>query len=190
MKKNTISKDRIQSIKYFIIKLSYFIFSISKKSIFVSMLNRNNITGPGRFLFNLEQGFKQYNLKIERRFLSKCNSALIISSAPAHFYDFCNKKGIKTILRIDGFSLPNLYNNRERYQNCRILTYDRIKTNQDMQIGLLKSNYVIFQSHFSKLMSSKYLYNRINNYSIIYNGVNINHMLKMTLYNIKVIIIN
>ena len=66
MKKNNISKDRMQSIKYFMIKLSYFVFSISKNNIFVSMLNKNNITGPGRFLFNLEEGLKDYNLKITR----------------------------------------------------------------------------------------------------------------------------
>ena len=163
-----ISKDFKQKIKYLWIRLSYFIFPFNCGSVFVSILNYNNITGPGRFLFNLERGLLIKKIKIERKLLGKCNKALIISSAPNKFYKFCKNKNIKTFLRIDGFSVPDYYNNK----SLRKFDYDRIITNQNMQLGLLKSDFIIYQSNFSKEMSDKYLYNRNNNYSIIYNGVN------------------
>ncbi|CAM4054906.1 glycosyltransferase family 4 protein [Gillisia hiemivivida] len=167
--------DYKQYLKYLLIQSTYFVPFLSKKTIFVSILNKNNITGPGRFLYNLEKGLLKYKLFLERRLLSKCGSVLIISSAPPSFLNFCKKRKIRTVLRVDGFSLPFLYDNKDHVnREKRIFTPQRIKTNQEMQIGLLKSDFVIYQSYFSKTIADEYLFTRVNEYSIINNGVDTN----------------
>ena len=168
-----------QYFKYILVIFTYFIpFYNKKTNIFVSILNKNNTTGPSRFIYNLEKGFNNNNLKIVRSLFGNCKRALIISSTLPLFYKFCRLFKIKTILRIDGFSIPEYYNN-QKYVNRdkRIFTIERMKTNQVIQYGLAVSDYVIFQSIFSYKMSSKYLFNRVDNFKIIYNGVNTNHFI-------------
>jgi glycosyltransferase involved in cell wall biosynthesis len=50
---------------------------------------------------------------------------------------------------------------------------NRIKTNFEIQLGLKFADHVIYQSLFSKLMADRYLYNRNKDFSVIYNGVDI-----------------
>lgn len=115
-------------------------------------------------------------MTFERRFLSKCKAFLIISSAPYDFIEFCRRRDICTIVRVDGFSVPLLYDNKEHpNRSFRELSLSRLKSNQEIQLCLAKCDFVIFQSYYSKYLTDNYLYARHDNYTVIYNGVNTEH---------------
>jgi glycosyltransferase involved in cell wall biosynthesis len=83
---------------------------------------------------------------------------------------------VRTVLRVDGFSYPELYTNKDYenlYRRNRDFSMNRIKTNFEIQLGLKFADHVIYQSLFSKLMADRYLYNRNKDFSVIYNGVDI-----------------
>ena len=143
-------------------------------NVFVTILSRENSSGPGRFLFNLERGLGQYNYRLERFFLSKCRSALIISNSPGdRFFNMCQNKKIKTVLRVDGFYYSKILN-RIKFSN-RTEIISKVSITQRLQRDLILSDWVVYQSHFSKIMADDYLYMRDRDYSIIYNGVDLNH---------------
>jgi len=166
--------------KILIYSLSFFPFR-KRASIFVPTFSRSYKGGPGRFLYNLENGLRKEGINVERFFLSKSSAALIITSSPGDFFfKLCKRKGIKTVLRVDGFYIPEVFDNKEHpYRMKRELTLEKIEINQRMQRDLVLSDWVVYQSHFCKKMADKYLYNRIENYSIIYNGVDIKHFRPM-----------
>lgn len=163
-----------QKIKYSLVKLTSIIPFFKKNKIFISYHNKENLTGPGRFVHNIENIFNTSKLYFERIFIGKCKAILIISRIPPSFYDFCKRKHIKTFLRVDGFSLPILYDNTNYdYRDFREFTYTRIIANQEIQVGLYKSDFIIYQSEFSKYIADMFLYKRTSNYAIIHNGVDI-----------------
>jgi len=142
--------------------------------IFSTIMSKQNLSGPNRFLNNLENGLKEYNYKIERLFLSRCKSALILSNAPSdEFHNICNKKSIKTIIRVDGFYYPEILDKKGITYKKELIS--KIDITQRMQRDLIFSDWVVYQSNFSKQMADKYLFKRDKNYSIIYNGVNLTH---------------
>jgi glycosyltransferase involved in cell wall biosynthesis len=164
-------------IKILIYYLFLLVPTTNKTKIFTTLFDTSNSSGPGRFLYNLDYYFKQHGTGLERFFLRRARSVLIFSLAPfENFYNLCSKNNIKTVLRVDGFFVPTVFDNREYdYRSSRKLDFDKMKVNHGMQLGLLKSDWVIYQSKFSKEMIDHYLYNRIKDYSIIYNGVNTEH---------------
>lgn len=158
-------------IKYSLIKLSNFLPFAKGNSVFVSILNKDNLTGPGRFLFNLENGLANH-VKFERRILKRAKAVLIISSAPHTFFDFCKSKKLKTIVRVDGFSLPMLYDNKVyEHRDTREFTHRRILTNQEIQMSIAKGDFIVYQSRFAKSIADQYLFTRNENFQIIHNGV-------------------
>jgi glycosyltransferase involved in cell wall biosynthesis len=151
---------------------------LKKNRIFSTLMTKSNITGPTRFLYNLEYYLeKDFNVRIERYVLGRAKSVLIFSSTPFEsFYKLCKFFGIKTVVRVDGFYMPTVFDN-VKYENkdLKLLDEVKIELNQGMQKALLKADWVVYQSYFSKEMADKFLYNRIDRYSIIYNGVNLEH---------------
>jgi len=164
-------------IKQFIIYILSFIPFKNTNSIFTSLFSKQHSGGPGRFLYNLNAGLSKQNIDLNRFFLSGCKSALILSNSPGDFFlKLCHKKNILTVLRVDGFYPPNIFNDKKNTaDDARQLTKYRQNINLRMKQDIELCKYVIYQSQFSKNMADKYLYQRSNNYSIIYNGVNTKH---------------
>ena len=85
------------------------------------------------------------------------------------FSKFCKKKSIKSVLRVDGFFVPGdeidlNYQHTEKYQRWM---------NMRLKYDLEAFDHIIYQSHFSKEICDKYLYNRSYNFSIISNGTDL-----------------
>ena len=97
-----------------------------------------------------------------------------MSNSPGdYFHQRCKAKGIYTVLRVDAFYYPTIFdNNTHKFRDLRTLDKKKILINQRLQMDLLMSNWVVYQSHFSKDIADSFLYNRVNNFSIIPNGVN------------------
>jgi len=167
-----------ENIKYIIIFLGLLLGKKNKKNILPSMLNSSDTNGPGRFIRNLEKGLlKRGQVKIIRNPFLGGKTLLVISSMPIFMYRLMQKVGIKVVLRIDGFSYPDLYDNVtyevSKSRAKRNFSLTRIKTNYQIQAGLKLADWVVFQSEFSKEMSEKWLYKRPHSYSVIPNGVDI-----------------
>ena len=169
-----------QFLKYLYVFLSDYWPGKSGRRVFVSMMNRQNLTGPGRFIWNIERGLTPHGVSVERRILGRCPIALVISSAPRAFYRFCRNRGINTVLRVDGFSYPDLYDNKEHpNRDKRDMSPVRMTTNQEIQFGLKASSFVVFQSEFSRTMANRFLYQRSENFEIVYNGVDTEHFVPL-----------
>ena len=149
-----------------------------KRSVLTSMLVGGDTNGPGRFLRNLSVGLEEKSTEIVRNPLLGGRTLLVISSMPIFMYRLMKIIGVKTVLRVDGFSYPNLYNNCQynelENRELRTLTLTRIRTNYHIQAGLSLADWVVYQSEFSMEMSAKWLFNRIDAISIIPNGVDTN----------------
>ncbi|MDT0593665.1 glycosyltransferase family 4 protein [Glaciecola petra] len=147
-------------------------------NVLVSMLSKSDTNGPGRFIKNLSDGLTNTSdIKIIRNPFKGFHAILIISNMPPLIFKIFNKLGVKTILRVDGFSYPDLYDNLNdvesiRRRHPRDFSLYRMRTNFQIQTSLKLADYIIYQSQFSRQVSNKWLCNRENNYSIIYNGVN------------------
>lgn len=150
-----------------------------KNRCFVTVFSHQNSSGPTRFLHNLEEEGKKRGVKFERYFLKRTKVALMFLRAPSNlFYKLCQFYGVKIVLRVDGFYSPAQFNNAvpsSKYGQLRLLTEKHLDSNYHMQLALLKSDWVVYQSNFSKSMLDQYLFNRTQNYSIIENGVNLDH---------------
>lgn len=165
----------LKKLVKFVITNIFSLIPLKKQNrIFSTITSKSNLTGPNRFLFNLESHISKDGWEIERLFLSKCKSALILSNAPSDdFHKVCKNKGIKTVLRVDGFYYPMILSDNKVKDNQDIL--NKLDITQRMQRDLVLSNHVIYQSKFSKQMADRYLYKREKDFSIIYNGVNTDH---------------
>jgi glycosyltransferase involved in cell wall biosynthesis len=163
-------------LKYIYIVLGISITNRASNRILVSMLNSNDKNGPGRFIRNLKVGLEDNcKYEISRNPLEGSGTFLVISSMPKLMYKLVHLLGVKIILRVDGFSYPDLYDNQvysgEENRDTRILTSIRKKTNEQISQGLKYSDWVIYQSNFSREMCQQWLYKRDSNFSIIPNGV-------------------
>ena len=165
------------SLKIILKTITGYIPYPSRKKIFC----RNKISpdkpGPNRFLYNIANAFHEHDLKFERNFIFKCRSALFLSNSLGDsFIRMCKTKNIKTVLRVDGFYPPSVFNNKEHsYHTKRDLNLTFMDTNQRMQKDIALCDWIVYQSKFSKKMADFFLFNRTENYSIIYNGVDIHH---------------
>jgi len=164
-------------IKNSIIFIGFLIGRKSNKKVFVSMLSKQKNTGPGRFLDNLNTYLKKSNYKtLSRNPFLYGDVILIVSNIHIFMYKIFKLFKVRTVLRVDGFSYPELYTNKNyegSYRRNRNFSMSRIETNFEIQLGLKFADHIIYQSLFSKFMADKYLYNRVKDFSIIYNGVDI-----------------
>lgn len=129
--------------------------------------------GPNRFLRNLTNSkLVKENLLINNWSLRDCSSALVFSGSWGNsFGKICKKKSIKSVLRVDGFFVPEdeidlNYQHSSKFQS---------QMNKRLAYDLKVFDHIIYQSHFSKEICDKYLFKRQTNFSIISNGTNLEH---------------
>jgi len=132
--------------------------------------------GPGYFVGKLMDQFLRQGISTTHRRLRSSQGALLFSvSWGDWFHRLCRRWGVHTVLRVDGFYLPNYFDNRSQpleFQD-RHLSLNMMAVNSRMQRDLLLSNFVIYQSAFSKEMADRFLYTRRDAYAIVFNGVDL-----------------
>ena len=146
----------------------------SKETCFFGL--RPSYGGPGYFSRKLSREFNRTDVHVTYDQLRNADAALLFSvSWGEWFYRFSKLWNVKTVLRVDGFMLPEYYDNRSQPSGFqkRHLTRSNMDLNYRIQRDLLLANHVIYQSAFSKDMTDKYLYNRRSDYSIIHNGIDL-----------------
>ena len=150
--------------------------SVSRSQCFINL--RPGPGGPGNFVAKLAPEFQRQGISVTHRRLRSSLAALLFSvSWGDRFHRLCRRWGVRTVLRVNGLYLPTYFDNRPRppgFQDCR-LTLDLMTTNFRMQRDLLLSDFVIYQSAFSKQMADHFLYNRRDAYAIVFNGVDLEH---------------
>jgi len=134
--------------------------------------------GPGTFAMKLKRGFHKQNIRHTYGRLRGAQAALVFGSTRGTwFHKLCKRWNIRTVLRVDGFMIPSYFDNRgqsDRFQDRRLRLCD-MAANYRLQRDLLLSDFVIYQSAFSKEMADHFLYNRRDRYEIIFNGVDLDH---------------
>ncbi len=166
-----------RQLKVFGIYLLALIPRRKQDHIFSTLLPYRNAGGPNRFISNFNDQITAKGLRLKFVFLQSCKSALIVSNSPGdYFFKLCQKFKVRSVLRVDGFYLPELIEEREEIDKISATqVIDCLKINQRLQKDLVLSDWVIYQSEYSKEMADKFLYKREKDYSIIPNGVDINH---------------
>jgi len=124
--------------------------------------------GPSVFAKNFVEECMRRGHKIVYDIQKDCDCALIVSTTNEDVFHKCQKHNIKTVLRLDGFYIPEYWDNRDG----RNMTADKIAVNNIMRKDLKRYDEIIFQSHWSKEMFDRWLGERKDRYSVIYNGVN------------------
>ncbi|MCH7800412.1 MAG: glycosyltransferase family 4 protein [Chloroflexi bacterium] len=139
---------------------------------------RPGFGGPGTFASKLEREFRQQSVSVTYRNLRSSTAALMFSvSWGDWFYRLCRRWSVRTVLRLDGFSIPEYHDNRQQpsgYQD-RHFTINMMALNYRIQKDLALADFVIYQSEFSKECADRYLYKRRDDYAVIMNGVDLDH---------------
>lgn len=150
----------------------------SKSHVFAPYLLRPNNGGPERFFYYLVRNLRTHGISTSNWFLGKCRVAFFMTGSPGNnLLRICRLKNVRTVVRVDGFYIPEVFDNAEHgaFRSTRMLTSERMAVNQRLQLDLVMVDHVIYQSQYSKAMADRFLYNRIDNFSIIYNGVDLTH---------------
>lgn len=146
------------------------------RQVFMSL--RPGVGGPGTFSGKLEQEFSRQSVSVAHRNLRGSTGALMFSvSWGDWFYRLCRRWGVRSVLRVDGFMVPEYFDNRDQpagHQE-RNLTPDSMAQNYRLQKDLAQADFVIYQSEFSKECADKYLYKRRDEYAVIKNGIDLEH---------------
>lgn len=163
-------KSYLSEFFYFSLFLSSILIGwfFPKKDIYINVPFTKFRGGPKRFVDNLSESS---NLKFTNWNLSRVKKSLILYKSWGRSYFTASRlMGIKNILRVDGFYVPEDQNN-ETYQ----LSYsERSNINKNIKLNLELSDYIIYQSYFSRERIEQYFKISPKNSSIIYNGVNTN----------------
>lgn len=127
--------------------------------------------GPDRFLKSITTSTQFKNIvSLSNWSLSGCHSALVFSSSWGNSFTFlCKLLRIKSVLRVDGFYVPDDKVDESFQQSHGFRKWTNNRLAKDLQ----RFDHIIYQSDFSKKICDQYLFKRNNNYSIIYNGTNI-----------------
>ena len=117
----------------------------------------------GHLCQKLVREFEDQNIHTTFRQLRSAQAALLFSvSWGDWFHRLCRRWGVRTVLRVDGFLVPSYFDNRpqpEGYQDRRLKLSDMAQ-NYRLQRDLFLSDFVVYQSAFSKQMADEFLYNR------------------------------
>lgn len=134
--------------------------------------------GPAVFSDKLAQEFVKQGIRPTYRRLGSAEAALIFSTSWGDwFHRLCNRWKVRTVVRVDGFMVPSYFDNRDQlpgYQDRR-MSAEAMFLNYRLQRDLSMSDFVIYQSAFSKRMTDHYLFNRRHNFEIVHNGVDLDH---------------
>ena len=134
--------------------------------------------GPGGFAGKLAQELQRQGVSVIYRRLRGSQGALLFSvSWGDWFHRLCRRWGVRTVLRVNGFALPNYFDNRPQppLHQDRRLTLEGMALNYRLQRDLLLADFVIYQSAFCKQMADQFLYNRQEHFAIVFNGVDLDH---------------
>ena len=134
--------------------------------------------GPGGFAGKLAQEFQRQGVSVTYRRLRGSQGALLFSvSWGDWFHRLCRRWGVHTVLRVNGFALPDYFDNRPQppLHQDRRLTLEGMALNHRLQRDLLLADFVIYQSAFCKQMADQFLYNRRDRFAIVFNGVDLDH---------------
>lgn len=124
--------------------------------------------GPSIFVKNFVEECTRRGHKIVYDVQRDCDCGLVISTTNEAAFQKLRKHNIKTIIRLDGFYIPEYWDNREG----RKMTMDKIQVNNVMRKDLKRYDEVIFQSNWSREMFNRWLGERKDHFQVIHNGVN------------------
>ena len=147
--------------------------SLSRDRFYCNLILDRVDGGPNRFLKNLiTSKLVKDKLLINNWSLKGCSSALVFSGSWGNsFSKVCKYRSIKTILRVDGFFVPDDSIDLD-YQHSRKF---QKRMNKRLALDLKQFDHIIYQSNFSKEICDKYLFNRKDDFSIISNGTDLDH---------------
>lgn len=155
-------------ISILIISIPGILFS-HKRNVFINNFNRKNVGGPRRFLFNFNNYLNTKNIKLRNLYLGDVKYLFILSNPSSEYiYIIAKILNLKIITRVDGFYTSFYFeNNKNKKKN-------KFQKNFNMKLkkALLKSDFVIYQSLFSKKIIDKEIFFRHHNYTITLNPVN------------------
>ncbi|HSN73916.1 MAG TPA: glycosyltransferase family 4 protein [Anaerolineae bacterium] len=130
------------------------------------------------FAQKLVREFENQGISSTFRQLRSAQTALLFSVSWGNwFHRLCRSWRVRTVLRVDGFSVPAYFDNRPQqkdYQDRRLKLEDMAQ-NYRLQRDLLMSDFIIYQSVFSKHLADQYLYRRQDGFAVIHNGVDLQH---------------
>jgi glycosyltransferase involved in cell wall biosynthesis len=132
--------------------------------------------GPNTFARGLAAAAHARGVPVTDWRLGSAKAALIITNSWGDwFYRVCRKKGVRTVLRVNGFFSPDWYDNRQDDPDTTIfqMTTELMAENYRLQRDLTLSDHVVYQSHYCKEMADRFLYQRHRDYSIILNGADL-----------------
>jgi glycosyltransferase involved in cell wall biosynthesis len=156
-----------------LIKLILYLIPIRRSDVVISMLRTKNNTGPSRFLNNL---IEKSDLRYSKLGLINSKVLFVISNTSPFILALAKLLGKKIVVRVDGFSYMKRYvHSKEGVYTSRKMSLIRLKTNYQMAVTQFYSDFVIFQSDFSRRMSAKHIYPLSINNVLIYNGVDERH---------------
>lgn len=167
-------KVKIKNFIRLIIALSKFLFEKSDNSkfrIYFNLIGGKVAGGPDRFLKSITTSKAlEGDIEITNWSLKGCESALVFSSSwGKSFTKLCSLLKVKSVLRVDGFYVPEDKIDEEFQQSREFRTW----LNGRLKYDLEAFDHIIYQSSFSKEICDKYLFERKKNFSIISNGTNI-----------------
>ncbi len=145
----------------------------NKFSLYCNLIAKNKVGGPDRFLKTiLSNSSVTDKIEVSNWNLKNCKTALVFSASWGNSFALLAKLfKVKTVLRVDGFYVPEDKIDEE-YQHTK--SY-RNSINEQLKFDLQNFDHIIYQSHFSKSICDKHLFKRQDNFSIIMNGTNTAH---------------
>ncbi len=156
-----------------LIKLILYLIPSQRSDVVISMLRTKNNTGPSRFLNNL---IEKSDLRFSKLGLINSKVLFVISNTSPFILSLAKLLGKKIVVRVDGFSYMKRYvHYNENVYSSRKMSLMRLKMNYQMAVTQFYSDFVVFQSDFSRKMSSKHIYPLSKNNVLIYNGVDETH---------------
>lgn len=141
--------------------------SNAARKVYINLRGGSQIGGPNRFLRNLTASLQTEQVQISNWILNGCNAALVFSASWGNSFTWlCRRLGIRSVLRVDGFYVPEIFGLDKKHPLTRRAKW----VNERLKEDLKRFDYVIYQSAFSKEQADLHLYHRTNAYSIIHNG--------------------
>ena len=140
------------------------------KKIFINHPAGDN-GGPAVFVKKLSQGLRSYSIQLDFSDKRNLDAALLMIRSNGLISHF-KQRNIQVAGRTSGFYIPPYWHSKTA---DRMMTGDKIAHNKSLAVDLKQYDHMIYQSQWSKDMCDQYLTPRFNDFSIIHNGVDLNH---------------
>jgi glycosyltransferase involved in cell wall biosynthesis len=133
--------------------------------------------GPNVFVRKIGQGLKKRNIGVSYLGMRGCQAALLLNNTWGdYFYRLAKRYGTRVVVRVDGFYPSVYFDGRpaEPLHQDRRMTPEKKAFNDRLKADLTTADHVVYQSAWSKKMCDTYLVPRGRDFSIVYNGVDLN----------------